>query len=81
MKDPTSGKLDRVEIVKGWTQNGQSFEKTYDLAWSDDRQVDSRTGRVEPVQGTVDRDKATYTNSVGVVELKTEWTDPDFDPT
>ena len=28
---------------------------------------------------TVDIQKATYTNSVGLTELKTVWTDPDFD--
>jgi hypothetical protein len=27
----------------------------------------------------VDIDNATYTNSVGAVELKTVWTDPEFD--
>src|SRR5690606_34345877 len=28
----------------------------------------------------VDPTKATYTNSIGAVELKATWTDPDFDP-
>src|SRR5262245_15985339 len=27
VKDPTSGNLDRIQIVKGWAKNGQSFEK------------------------------------------------------
>jgi hypothetical protein len=48
--------------------------------WSGDRQVDRGTGRIPPVQSTVDLDKATYSNTVGSVELKTVWTDPDFDP-
>jgi Protein of unknown function (DUF3604) len=80
MKDPTSGNLDRIEIVKGWTKNGQSFEKIYDVAWSDERVADKWTGRISPVKSTLDIDKATYSNSVGAVELKTVWTDPDFDP-
>jgi Protein of unknown function (DUF3604) len=25
VRDPTSGNLDRIQIVKGWTKNGQSF--------------------------------------------------------
>jgi hypothetical protein len=34
VKDPTSGNLDRIQIIKGWTKNGQSFEKIFDGAWS-----------------------------------------------
>ena len=80
VKDPTSGNLDRIEIVKGWTKNGQSFEKIYDAAWSGNRKVDKWTGRIPAIASTVDIDKASYTNSVGSVELKAVWTDPDFDP-
>ena len=70
VKDPTSGNLDRIEIVKGWTKNGQSFEKIYDAVWSGDRKPDRWTGRIPPIRSTVDIDKATYTNTVGSVELK-----------
>jgi hypothetical protein len=79
VKDPTSGNLDRIQIVKGWTQNGQSFEKVYDVAWSGDRKPNKWSGRVPAIRNTVDLDKATYTNDVGSAELKTVWTDPDFD--
>ena len=78
-KDPTSGNLDRIQVVKGWTKNGQSFEKIYDVAWAGDRKADKWTGVVPPIASTVDVDNATYTNSVGASELKTVWTDPDFD--
>ncbi len=79
VKDPTSANLDRIQVVKGWTQNGQSFEKIFDVVWSGDRKADKWTGRVPAIQSTVDLQKATYTNSVGSAELKTTWTDPDFD--
>ena len=79
VKDPTSANLDRIQVIKGWTQNGQSFEKIFDVAWSGDRKPDKWTGRVPAIQSTVDLEKATYTNDVGSTELKAVWTDPEFD--
>ena len=80
VKDPTSGNLDRIQIVKGWTKNGQSFERVFDVVWSGARKIDQSTGSVTPIQSTVDIGKATYSNTVGSIELKTVWTDPQFDP-
>jgi hypothetical protein len=79
-KDPDSAHLDRIQIVKGWSQNGQSFEKIYDVAWAGKRTPDPTTGKLPPVGSTVDLTTATYTNTIGSVQLKTVWTDPDFDP-
>jgi hypothetical protein len=79
VKDPTSGNLDRIQVIKGWTQNGQSFEKIFDVVWSGERRPDKWTGRVPAIQSTVNLETATYTNSVGATELKTVWTDPEFD--
>lgn len=80
VKDPDSANLDRVQIVKGWSKNGQSFEKVYDVAWAGTREPDPASGKVPPIGSTVDIGTGTYTNSIGAVELKTVWTDPDFDP-
>ena len=80
IKDPDDANLDRIQIVKGWTKSGQIFEKVYDVAWSGKRKPDAHTGKVPAVGSTVDVKKASYTNTIGSVELKTVWTDPDFDP-
>jgi hypothetical protein len=80
VKDPDSGNLDRVQIIKGWTKHGQTFEKIYDVAWAGKRKPDPATGKVPPIGHTVNLATATYTNSIGAVELKTVWTDPEFDP-
>ncbi len=80
VKDPTAGNLDRIQIIKGWTRNGQSFEKVFDVAWAGERSRDKCDGSVTPIKSTVDVEKATYKNDVGSVELKTVWTDPEFDP-
>ncbi len=53
VKDPTSGNLDRLQIIKGWTKNGQSFEKIFDVAWAGDRKPDKWSGRVPAIQSTV----------------------------
>jgi hypothetical protein len=83
MKDPESGNLDRVQIVKGWsnTRTGFPAEKIYDVAWSDNRKLDPKSGKLPAVGNTVDIKKATYTNDIGDTQLSVVWTDPDFDPT
>ena len=80
IKDPNSGNLDRVQIIKISTRNGKSKENVYDVVWSGDRKPDSKTGKVPAVGNTVDIKAATYTNSIGSTELIGEWTDPSFDP-
>src|SRR5262249_7626850 len=40
---------------------------------------DKWTRRVPAIQSTVDIERAIYTNSVGAVELKGVWSDPEFD--
>jgi len=70
----------RIQIVKGWTQSGQIFEKVHDVVRSGKRKPDPKTGKVPAVGNTVDVKNASYTNTTGSVELKAVWTDPDFDP-
>jgi hypothetical protein len=80
LKDPDSGNLDRIQIIKGYYKNGYPWEKIYDVVWSDDRKPDPKTGKLPPVGNTVDIKNASYTNSIGDNELVGMWTDPDFDP-
>jgi hypothetical protein len=82
LKDPLSGNLDRIQIVKGWLdRKGNTHEKVYDVVWGDApaRQPDSN-GNIPPVGNTVDVENATWTNTIGDPELITVWEDPDFDP-
>ena len=80
VKDPSSGNLDRIQIIKISTKNGKSAEKVVDVVWSGDRKPDAKTGKVPAVGNTVDLKTATFSNSIGATELVGEWTDPDFDP-
>ena len=79
LMDPMGGSLDRVQMVKGWRDSkGDLHEKVYDIAWSDNRKRDSKTGKVPPVGNTVNIPEATWTNSIGDTQLTTVWQDPDF---
>jgi hypothetical protein len=79
LKDPFSGNLDRIQIVKGWLDSrGERHEKVYDVACSDGRRI--RDDRCERAVGnTVDVANATWTNTIGAPEFVSVWTDPDFD--
>jgi hypothetical protein len=81
LKDPYSGNLDRIQIVKGWLDAaGNTHERVYDVVWGDaDRRQPGRDGKLPPVGNTVDVANATWTNTIGDPELITVWTDPDFD--
>ncbi len=80
LRDPDSANLDRVQIIKGWLDaNGETQERIYDVACSDDRNIRNRRCAGE-VGSTVDLDNATYTNSIGDALLMAYWEDPDFDP-
>ncbi|MBI5551063.1 MAG: DUF3604 domain-containing protein [Desulfobacterales bacterium] len=82
MKDPLSGNLDRIQIVKGWLdKNGKGREKIYNVVWGDaDRRKIGADGKLTPVGDTVDVANATWKDTIGDPQLAAVWTDPAFDP-
>jgi len=80
VKDPVSGNLDRVQVVKGWLDaSGETHERIYDVAWSGDRKPGA-DGRLPAVGNTVELAGPSYTNTIGAAQLATVWSDPDFNP-
>jgi hypothetical protein len=82
MKDPLSGNLDRIQIVKGWLdKKGNTHEKVYNVAWGDTekRKLD-KDGKLPAVGNTVDVKNAVWANTIGDPELIAVWKDPNFDP-
>ena len=78
-KDPDGANLDRIQVVKGWLDDGgHSHEKVFDVAWSTGRET-GNDGKLAPVGNTVDLATGDYSNSIGAIELQTVWTDPEFD--
>jgi hypothetical protein len=81
LKDPIGGNIDRIQIIKGWQDgNGKLYERVYDVAVSDGREIGADGRCKTPVGNTVDVANATWLNSIGDTELIAVWKDPDFDP-
>jgi Protein of unknown function (DUF3604) len=82
LKDPEGANLDRVQVVKGWIDgSGKLNEKIFDVVWSSPDKRSLTGGRLTPVGDTVDIAKASYTNSIGAPELRSVWSDPEFNAT
>jgi len=72
--------LDRIQVVKLYLEkDGTKREQIYDVVWAGDRQM-GKDYKVAPIGSTVNVKDATYANTIGSIELKTYWTDPDFNP-
>ncbi len=77
-RDPNSGWLQRVQIVKGWLEEGESKERVYDVVCSDGLAVDTQSHRCPDNDATVNLNDCSISRDLGAVELVTLWEDPDF---
>ena len=81
LKDPLSGNLDRVQIIKGWLDAaGETHEKIFNVAWGDAHKRSLKDdGTLPAVGNTVDVANASWSNSIGDAQLIGFWQDPEFD--
>ncbi len=79
--DPAGTKIQRVQIIKGWVEAGDSRERVYDVACSDGLEVDPATHRCPDNGARVDPATCAILAGPGASHLETVWQDPDFDPT
>ena len=77
--DPRGTALQRLQIVKGWEKNGETYEAVYDVACSDGLRPDPETHRCPDNGARVNLADCSITEGVGATELKTLWQDPDYD--
>jgi hypothetical protein len=80
-RDPNSAPLQRIQIIKGWTKNGEMMEKIYDVACSDGGKPSPKTNRCPDNGAKVDLKSCEISRDKGDVELGAVWSDPDFDMT
>ena len=79
-RDADSASLQRLQIIKGWTIDGEHHEKVFDVACSDNGTVDPTTHRCPDNGAKVNLEDCSISASVGDPELSTVWTDPEFSP-
>jgi hypothetical protein len=79
-RDQTGTPLQRLQIVKGWVEDGQRREQVFDVACSDGLAVDSATHRCPDNGATVDLTTCAVSTDVGDDQLAATWQDPTFDP-
>ena len=81
LRDPNAAPLQRLQIVKGWIEDGEPQERVYDVACSDGLAVDPATHRCPDNGADVDLSDCSIATDIGAAELSTTWRDPDFKPT
>lgn len=78
ISDPLGAPLQRVQIIKGWLEDGLHKEKVFDVACSDGLSVDPLTNRCPDNKAKVNLTDCAISNDKGDSEIKAFWKDPDF---
>ena len=78
-RDARGAWLQRLQVVKGWVEDGEAREKVFDAACSDGLTVDADTHRCPDNGASVDLETCAVDFEHGAAELAAHWTDPEFD--
>ena len=80
LADPRAAPLQRLQVVKGWIEDGQRARaRCFDIACSDGLAVDPETHRCPDNGATVDVATCAISADVGASQLGATWTDPTWD--
>ncbi len=79
-RDALSAPLQRVQIIKGWVDDGQAQEEVIDIACSGGATVNPATNRCPDNGAKVNLSDCSISSNVGEPELMAKWRDPNFDP-
>ena len=79
LQDPLGTPLQRVQVIKGWSEAGHAMEQVYDVACSDGLTPDPETHRCPDNGAQVDLSDCSITPDKGASELVALWQDPDYE--
>jgi hypothetical protein len=76
IRDPNAAPLQRLQVIKVWTEGGQSYEKVIDIACSDG--LEPANDRCPDNEAGVNLANCALTGGKGAGELRTIWRDPAY---
>jgi hypothetical protein len=79
LRDPLEAPLERVQIIKGWFEDGSAREKVFDIACGDGQAPDPTTHRCAFAGTGPDLQDCSIDASQGRSQISTWWTDPEFE--
>jgi hypothetical protein len=77
IQDPAGPPLDRIQIVKGWVENGEQRQRVWDVVCSSGRMPDE-SGKCPNTTADVDLSSCMRTGEEGARQLEVTFSDPDF---
>ena len=78
MQDPAGYPLQRVQVVKVWSEGGKNMEAIYDVACAGGAEPEAATNRCPDNGAKVDLSNCGTNNETGASELKAVWNDPSY---
>lgn len=78
-RDPESAPLQKIQIVKGWIEDGRDRVAIYDVACSDGGRPHAETGLCPENGATVDLASCAIDEGSGDAQLAATWIDPSFE--
>ena len=80
VRDKDSAPLQRLQVVKGWVEDGEAHEQVVDVACSGNGVPSGSPPRCPDNGAAVDLSDCSFPQHLGAAELGALWQDPGFDP-
>jgi hypothetical protein len=81
LKDPLEADLERIQIIKGWTEDGATREQVFDVACADGSEPNATSHRCPNRASMPDLSTCEPDSTHGTREFNAWWRDPSFDAT
>jgi hypothetical protein len=80
LKDPNEAPLERLQIIKGWIEDGEAREAVFDVACADGADPNSGTHRCSLASRLPDLTDCSIEPGDGRAQLSAHWRDPGYRP-